>query len=161
SVELANPPSTASHSYNRAAMPTDASARVRKLRVFLSYARVDKTFAETLRDQLITDDFEAFLDLHDIVKGEPWQERLQALINSADAVIFVITPASVKSEFCDWEVNEAERLGKRIFPAVAISTPVDGVPRRLQRLNFTTLDSPASMASEYPRLLEALRHDAG
>ncbi|HXO30433.1 MAG TPA: WD40 repeat domain-containing protein, partial [Thermoanaerobaculia bacterium] len=39
-------------------------------------------------------------------------------------------------------------------------TPVDEIPRRLQRLNFSRLDSPARVAADYPRLLAALRQDA-
>ena len=39
-------------------------------RVFISYSRTDREVAERLRDQLIADDFDAFLDTHDILKGE-------------------------------------------------------------------------------------------
>ncbi|HXO28420.1 MAG TPA: toll/interleukin-1 receptor domain-containing protein, partial [Thermoanaerobaculia bacterium] len=92
----------------------------RRLRVFLSYSRLDGEFAQTLRDRLIADGCDAFLDLHDIVKGEPWEERLQKLIGSADAILFIVTPAAVRSEYCDWEINEAERLNKRILPVVAV-----------------------------------------
>jgi TIR domain len=41
-----------------------------KTRVFLSYSRKERAFAETLRDRLISDGFNAYLDVHDIVKGE-------------------------------------------------------------------------------------------
>lgn len=141
-------------------MSGETQPQARRLRVFLSYSRHDKEFARALRDRLIVDGFDAFLDVHDIVKGEPWQERLQKLIGSADAILFLITPAAVRSEYCQWEVNEAERLGKRIFPVVALETPLQDIPGRLQRLNFSILDLPANMALEYPRLLEALRQDA-
>lgn len=135
-------------------------AGVRSSRVFLSYARVDSVFAQDLRDRLIQDGFDAYLDVQDIVKGEPWQERLQNLIVSADAILFLISPASVKSENCDWEINEAERLAKRILPVVALPTPLDDVPSRLHRLNFAFLDTPVSAVTEYRRLLDALRQDA-
>jgi hypothetical protein len=44
-----------------------------KTRIFLSYSRKERAFAETPRDRLISDGFNAYLDVHDIVKGEPWQ----------------------------------------------------------------------------------------
>ena len=46
-----------------------------KIRVFISYSRNNLAFAERLRNHLIDDGFDAFLDAHDIAKGEPWQER--------------------------------------------------------------------------------------
>ena len=96
----------------------DADAAVEPAtEVFISYARVDGEFAEWLRDQLITLGFAAYLDRHDIKPGEPWRERLTALIETADAVLFVLSPSSIQSEACAWEVNEAERLNKRILPS--------------------------------------------
>src|SRR5262249_50246599 len=84
------------------------------LSVFISYARTDLAAAERLRDSLLARVFGAFLDKHDILPGEPWKERLARLIEQADVVIFLLSPDSVVSTICDWEVNEAERLGKRI-----------------------------------------------
>jgi len=133
----------------------------RKTRVFLSYSRSDRGFAEGLRDRLIEENFDAYIDVHDIVKGEPWKERLRSLIESADAMLFLISPASVRSLVCDWEVNEGELLGKRILPVVALPTPEDVVPRRLQRLNYSFLETPQKDAAEFPQLLAALREDAG
>ncbi len=129
-------------------------------RVFISYSRADLAFAEALRQRLIGDGLEAFIDVEDVVKGEEWRKRLQGLIESADVVVFLISPDSVASEVCDWEINEAERVGKRICPAVARATPLEDVPPRLTRLNFTFLDDPATAESEYPKLLEAIRQDA-
>ena len=140
-------------------MRTDAGghhpqALARPLRVFLSYARTDLDLALGLRDHLTADGVDAFLDVNDIVMGEPWQERLQKLIVSADTILFLISPASVKSAYCDWEVDEAERLAKRIVPVVALPTVRGAIPGRLQRLNFAILDTPARWTAEYPRLLE-------
>ncbi len=69
---------------------------------------------EALRDALNAASLEAYLDLHDILPGEPWRERLGKLIEAADTVVFALSPDSVAFDIVDWEVNEAERLGKRI-----------------------------------------------
>lgn len=97
--------------------------------------------------------------MHDIVKGEPWQERLRSLIESADAMVFLISPDSVASTVCEWEVNEAELHEKRLFPVVARATPTAAIPQRLQRLNFTFLDRDAEWDKEGPSLLAALHED--
>ncbi|MCB1800511.1 MAG: toll/interleukin-1 receptor domain-containing protein [Gammaproteobacteria bacterium] len=128
-------------------------------RVFISYSRVDLAIAQRLRDYLNDTGLQAFLDVHDIVKGEPWQARLRGLIEQADAVIFLISPDSVASQICEWEVNEAELHEKRIFPVVARATPNESIPQRLQRLNFTFLDSDGKWETEGQSLLAALDED--
>lgn len=128
-------------------------------RVFLSYSRKDVALATNLRDRLIEEGFDAYLDLFDIEKGEAWQERLQDLIVTADAVAFLISPDSVTSKVCDWEVNEAERLGKRLFPILCRPTPDDVVPGRLKRLNYARLDEDDAWVEEFPKFCQALRRD--
>lgn len=129
-------------------------------RVFISYSRRDLEMAEALRERLIAEGLDAFLDTHDIVKGEPWRDRLRTLIARADVVLFLISPDSVRSEICDWEVNEAELLAKRIAPAVCRETPMDEIPARLQRLNLAFLRTPEEIEREFPALAAAIRQDA-
>jgi hypothetical protein len=128
-------------------------------RVFISYSRKDLALAQALRDRLIEEGFDAYLDLHDIVKGEPWQERLRSLVEASDTVLFLISPDSVASSVCEWEVNEAERLEKRLFPVMVRATPSADIPQRLQRLNFTFLDQAEKWPAEFSQLLLALKQD--
>ena len=69
-----------------------AGARERKTRVFISYSRKDAAFAEQLLAALGDRGFDPFLDKKDILPGEPWRDRLGALILSADAVVFIVSP---------------------------------------------------------------------
>jgi WD40 repeat protein len=142
-------------------METNAErpGKKQRARVFLSYSRTDRAIAERLRDRLIGEGFDAYLDIHDIVKGEPWRERLQNLIFGADVVLFLLSPDSIASEICDWEVNEAERLGKRVVPVMCRPSPDELVPGRLKRLNYAFLDSDEKWANEFPALCEALDRD--
>ena len=107
-----------------------------KIKVFISYSRKDLAFAERLVGALNARGFEAYLDKKDIAPGEPWQDRLAQLIRAADTVVFVITPDSVASPICAWEVEEAERLAKRIVPVVWRTADHAKVPGRLSRLNY-------------------------
>ena len=127
--------------------------------VFISYSRKDSIAAERLRQGLIASGFSAQLDTHDILPGEAWQNRLTGLIGGADSVVFLISPDSVSSSVCDWEVNEAERLGKRLLPVV-IRDPVSGsVPRRLERLNYIFMRSAAEESAGLGALRAALLTD--
>jgi hypothetical protein len=107
-----------------------------KLRVFISYSRDDLYFADQLNDALNAYGFECVIDRHGISGGEDWKRRLGNLISEADTAVFVLSPTSARSEICDWEVEEATRLGKRILPVVC--RPLEGVspPPRLRDLNY-------------------------
>jgi WD40 repeat protein len=104
-------------------------------KVFVSYSRKDSAFAERLVRALKKANVEAYLDKRDIAPGEAWRERLGALILAADTVVFILSPNALQSEVCKWEVEEAERLGKRILPVVLRGSG-EGAPRQLSRLNF-------------------------
>ena len=130
-------------------------------KVFISYSRKDRPAVEALRDDLRAAGFEAYLDLHDVFPGEPWQQRLGKLIEMADSVVFALSPDSVISEIVDWEVNEAERLSKRIFPVIIRDTDTDCVPGRIKRLNYIFMRDSAERSSGLPKLANALRTDIG
>ncbi len=51
-------------------------------------------------------------------------------------MVFVLSPSSACSEICDWEVEEATGLNKRILPVNC--RPLEGVspPARLRELNY-------------------------
>ncbi len=120
------------HSYaSRGVAMADA-----KTKVFLSYSRKDSEFAEDLNQALDACGFEAYLDKHDIAAGERWEDRLGRLIEAADTVVFVISPDSVASERCEWEVQKAETLGKRLLTVVWRAVGEAETPDRLKRLNY-------------------------
>lgn len=108
----------------------------RSTRVFISYSRKDLAFAEKLLAALEARGFEAYLDKIDILPGEPWKERIGALILTADAVAYVISPDSMASSVCEWEVDETERLQKKLLPVLFRPIANDKVPLRLSRLNY-------------------------
>jgi TPR repeat protein len=107
-----------------------------KLRVFISYSRDDLDFADQLTAALDFSGFECFIDREGISGGEDWKRSLGGLISEADTVVFVLTPNSARSPICDWEVEEATRLNKRILPIIC--RPLEGVspPPRLRELNY-------------------------
>jgi TPR repeat protein len=107
-----------------------------KLRVFISYSRDDLNFADQLDDALNACGFECLIDRHGISGGEDWKRRLGNLISDADTVVFVLSPSAARSPICDWEVEEASRLNKRILPVNC--RPLEGAspPPHLRELNY-------------------------
>jgi hypothetical protein len=97
-------------------MTNDIRRAQRSMRVFISYSRKDAAFAELLRAGLNERGFDAYLDRQDILPGEDWRRRLDGLILAADAVVFVISPDSLASKHCAWEVERALELNKILTP---------------------------------------------
>lgn len=137
-----------------------AGGDVQQLKVFISYSRKDSAFAEDLLLALETAGFDPFLDKHDIVPGEPWEERLDRLIQSADTVVFVISPDSLASKRVEWEIKRTEDLGKRIIPVVWREVPESETPTRLKRLNYVYFSGDGhSFARGLSGLAKALNTD--
>jgi WD40 repeat protein len=107
----------------------------RKLNVFISYSRDDLEFADLLDATLGLAGFDTTLDRRGIFGGEDWKTRLGALISAADTVVFVLSPSSVRSEICVWEVREATRLARRILPVLCRPLKDTKPPDELARLD--------------------------
>jgi hypothetical protein len=130
-----------------------------KLKVFVSYSRNDATFADELVSGLELCGFEAYLDKADIAPGEPWEARLGALIRDADSVVYVLSPSSIASKHCTWEVAETVRLSKRLMPIVWRAVPDDQVPEQLKRLNYIFFTEGHPFLKSLGELAGALRID--
>ncbi|MBE9032372.1 TIR domain-containing protein, partial [filamentous cyanobacterium LEGE 11480] len=86
--------------------------------VFISYSRVDKSFVEGLHQALETADRETWVDWADIEPTEDWRSAIQTGIDGAYNFVFVLSPDSVMSEVCQWEINYALENNKRLVPVM-------------------------------------------
>src|SRR5215475_8769564 len=139
---------------------TDASAD-HKAKVFISYSRDDIAFADQLVAALEGTGFDPLIDRHSIPGGEDWKAQLRHMIVEADSVVFVLSPRSAASKLCEWEVEEADQLNKRLIPIVCASLEGVSVPSRLANLNYTYFYaepkvSGSGFGSGLARLMEAL-----
>jgi hypothetical protein len=136
-----------------------AEATAEKPGIFISYARSDSSaLAEELVAGLEVAGFRAFLDRHDIAATEDFEKRIGALILGADTVVFILSPAAVRSEHCRWEVDRAAELDKRLIPVQGAPVPEADVPERLRRPQRIFFDRQ-SFARPLSELAEALRQD--
>lgn len=139
--------------------PSEESDATR-LKVFISYSRADAGFANELVAGLAYDGgFAIDIDEASIHEGEEWRPRLGALVAANDIVVFVLTPNSAASPICRWEIEEAERLSKRILPVLA--EPLEGVepPPQLAKLNYVRFDEGRSFMTALTELRSALKTD--
>ena len=79
-----------------------------KTRAFFSYSRRDRERVALIAEHLEQYDVDVLLDTEDILPTEEWRDRLRGLIGGADTIIFALSPNSLSSEVCDWEIAFAE-----------------------------------------------------
>ncbi|MEJ7736052.1 MAG: TIR domain-containing protein [Chitinophagaceae bacterium] len=83
--------------------------------VFISYAREDEKFVGELCQGLLKNNIEAKGDWL-LVPGENYQQRLREFNLGTQAFLFIITPDSIKSDACLYELALAVEHKKQILP---------------------------------------------
>ncbi|MBZ0284132.1 MAG: toll/interleukin-1 receptor domain-containing protein, partial [Anaerolineae bacterium] len=123
------------------------------MRLFISYAHVDKFQVSQLVDVLREADYDPWFD-HKLMPGHDWKAELYKAIERCDAFLYALTPESVQSEWCQWEFGQAVHLGKPVIPVLMQSkTDLPPAIAHLQYVDFTEGPTPKSVA----RLLGGLR----
>lgn len=90
----------------------------RKTSVFISYSRKDKLFARKLNATLESNEIKAWVDWEDIPSSADWMAEITSSIEGADALVFIISPDSVKSEVCAKELELAIQGNKKVIPVL-------------------------------------------
>ena len=80
--------------------------------VFVSYSRRDAGFVTSLAEGLKSRGKDVWVDVEGIRDAEVFPAALRRAIKGSDTFLFVITPDSVASPFCDQEVTHASGLNK-------------------------------------------------
>lgn len=94
------------------------SPEAAKLIVFISYSRSDMAFADRLVAALHARGFACKIDRRHLEYGQKWQEMLADFIAEADTVVFVVSPRSIKSKWCRWELAQVAEKSKRVVPVI-------------------------------------------
>jgi len=105
-------------------------------KVFISYASVDEKRAKQLAKALSEINVEYFLDRKDIEWGDDVTERITRGLSDCSALIVVVSPASLKSQWVLFEVGHASGLGKKILPF--LTHPSLDVPAFLKPFHYKT-----------------------
>jgi WD40 repeat protein len=130
-----------------------------KLNVFVSYARKDLAFAEQIVSALEARDIAPKIDTRDLPTLEDWKRELSGFIREADAVVSIVSPHSIASPICAWEVEQVTSLNKRLAPVVLQRVSDDGIPEGIARINYLFFDPPNSFDGQADKLAAALLTD--
>jgi hypothetical protein len=105
-------------------------------KVFISYSNVDEGFAKQLTHILDGIGIEYFLDSKDIKVSDSISDKVRKGLSACSAVVVIISPASLKSQWVPYEIGHATALGKKIIPL--LTHPSLEVPTYLHDLKYTT-----------------------
>ncbi len=131
-----------------------------RLRLFISYSRADMTAADALVDELEKQGFQALIDRRDLPYGEEWQIELGDFIRSSDAVLWLVSPDSVHSKWCNWELGEVARLNKRLIPIRIREVQAEDLPEALGKVHFLPASGVFDASIHLPALVDALNRDS-
>ncbi|HEY9651393.1 MAG TPA: TIR domain-containing protein, partial [Coleofasciculaceae cyanobacterium] len=107
--------------------------------VFLSYADEDRDTMEKIRNSLRRESITVWTNRTDIQTGEAFDEAIQRGIEQADNLVFLLSPDSVNSTYCQQELDLALSLNKRIIPILVRKTEPNQVPSALCSLQYIDL----------------------
>ncbi len=85
-------------------------------KIFLSYSRKDKDFAEKIATNLEKNGYVVWWDLTDIEGGDRWAKEIQEGITKSQIMAIIVSPNSIASEWVEKEFIFASKKGLKIVP---------------------------------------------
>ena len=131
--------------------------------VFISYAEEDRATMEKIRNSLRREIITVWTNKTDIQTGEAFEEAIKRGIEQADNVVYLLSPDSVTSDFCQRELDLAVSLHKRIIPVLVQETEANQVPSALRSLQYIDLTDNVKQDDyllDESELLKILHQDA-
>lgn len=105
---------------------------------FICYSRRDIDFVNKLENGLRNAGIDPWIDREDIPVASRWRQEIAVAIQFCHNLLYVISPNSVKSEYCDKELDRALELNKRIIPIVCQLSP--DIRAAVSELNWIFFD---------------------
>ncbi|UVK55357.1 TIR domain-containing protein [Mesorhizobium sp. AR02] len=131
-----------------------------RLTVFISYSRSDQAFADRLVLALEARAFTVLIDRRDLPFGEKIKAELLDFVRRAHAVIFIVSPASIGSLWCKWEIAQVTAESKRLVPIVLEPVQDDQLPAQIGELNLLPFEDSAVFESQIGILTNVLSGDS-
>lgn len=107
--------------------------------VFLAYAEEDKVAMQKVRRSFWRQAITVWTNTTDIKTGTDFQEAIDQGIAQADNLVYLLSPSSMQSTYCQHELDYAIALHKRIIPILVRPTEVDSQPPELKGLQYIDL----------------------
>ncbi|HEY7618248.1 MAG TPA: TIR domain-containing protein [Solirubrobacteraceae bacterium] len=127
--------------------------------VFVSYSRRDSAYVHRLVGALQKHGKDVWVDVEGIRDAEVFPEALRRAVEGSDAFVFVISPDSVHSPFCEQEVDRAAELNKRIVPLALRAVPDAEIPEEIRSRNWIPAGEDGDFDASVTRVVTAIDTD--
>ncbi|KAM3093822.1 tetratricopeptide repeat protein [Phormidesmis sp. 146-12] len=126
--------------------------------VFISYSRRDSEFARGLLEALKGENRDTWVDWLSIQAAEDFWQAIVTGIEAANSFIFVISPDSIASQYCNQEIDHAVLHKKRLIPVVCRSVSPETVHASLRPLDWIFFRD-GEFEPAFARLVKAIDTD--
>jgi hypothetical protein len=127
--------------------------------VFISYSRRDSGYVDKLQAALSERGKDVWVDVEGIRDAEVFPEVLRRAVESSDAFVFVISPDSVCSEYCQEEIAHAVELNKRIVPVSLREVADAEIPDEVRYRNWIPAGADEEFDESVARITAAVEAD--
>ncbi|MEM9769408.1 MAG: TIR domain-containing protein, partial [Cyanobacteria bacterium P01_D01_bin.71] len=111
--------------------------------VFLCHSDNDQDSAEQIRQSLLRRGITVWNYRTDIQTSQDYTNAIAQGIEEADNIIFMLSPHSANSSYCQYELKQALSLHKRVIPVLAAPVEPEQVPASLRSLQYINLTDNA------------------
>lgn len=141
-------------------VPEPAPESLTRVPVFVSHSSQDKAAAREISRFLGGRGWQVWIDEAGIAGGKQWHGELIRALESAWAVLLLISHPSMRSRWVIREVQAADRLGLQVIPVVVDDAPYPDELRMIlsgvQRLELTEHTDASRRRQQLARLDDAL-----
>jgi hypothetical protein len=106
------------------------------MNVFISYSHDDSKIATAIYNIVEKCDLHPILDEKDISGGEILDEKVSILLESAQIIVVIISPSSIRSPWVFYEIGRADNAGKLIIPFLTHKGLANELPIFLQKRKY-------------------------
>ena len=131
--------------------------------VFLAHAEEDAAVMGKVRQSLHREGVTVWTSQTDIQTGEDFLQAIGRGIEEADNLVYLLSPNSLQSEYCQYELDYALSLNKRVIPMLVQATDTAQVPPELRDMQYIDLTDnvvEADYRLDESQLLKILGQDA-
>ncbi len=136
-----------------------ASSQPERPDAFISYSRQDGEFVRGLVRALEARGKDVWVDLDDIPKSADWMARVEQGIESAKAVVVVLSPALAASQICGQEIHHAIEHHKRLIPILRTDVEPEQLFPELNAPNWILARAQDDGEAAFEELVGALETD--
>lgn len=131
------------------------------MKVFISHAQQDDALARKIADALQKDGLDVW-DNRYLMPGDNWAEKVSRALNESNAMVVLVTPEALQSEWVRREVEYAlgkKEYNQRLIPVLVGPReyiPQEKIPWILRRLKAVELLSPDEEEESIREIKETL-----